>query len=106
MTWRVSINLRTNKGLKMKTKTVINKFKKIGIEFKENDNGVLIANSETQEIRLYDQDGTVATLSTSTLATLNSDVDAHIYTDCSYRTFHDSAKSAVEWVQRYDNKAA
>lgn len=88
----------------MKTKTVINKFKKIGIEFTERKDrpSILEAKSETQLITIHSQGDEVATLSTCDAVTNYEDRLNYIYTDCSYKTFHDSAKSAVEWVQEWD----
>lgn len=87
----------------MKTTTVISKFKKVGIEFKL-ERTTFRAQSKTQLISFHDQDGDAICLSTSKLSTLEKDQESQTYEDISYRTYHESVKTAIEWVQRQDNK--
>lgn len=87
----------------MKTKTVINKFKKVGIEFKQSGNK-FEGKSETQLITFHDQNGDAVCLGTCDLATNYQDRLDHIYHDVSYKTWHESVKGAIEWVQMWDER--
>jgi hypothetical protein len=89
----------------MKTKTVINKFKKVGIEFKQDGNK-FEAKSETQLITFHDQNGDAVCLGTSDIATNMQDRLDMIYQDIGYKTWHDSVKGAIEWVAMYDERAS
>lgn len=98
------MRLTTNKGRKMKINTVINKFKKIGIEIESNDGRKYQGKSESQIITFWNQNGDVTSLSTCDRSTNDQDRERFIYEDIGYKTFHDSAKAAVEWVLWCDER--
>ena len=82
----------------MMTKTIISKFKKMGINFKKEEHGNWIATSKTQTIEFSDQDGEAVCLCTYRTATAEADRIDRMYTDSSYQRFHDTVKSAINTV--------
>ena len=81
----------------MKTKSIINKFRKAGIEFTNKGrsysathNGILVT--------FNDQDGSVIVLHTTNAKTYEADSLCFAYTDCGYGQFHETMKSALQAV--------
>jgi hypothetical protein len=83
----------------MKTKSLINKFKKAGYEFQQGRNSEMFIVGKLSTISFYDQDGQAVCLSYR-----RNDDHTDIMTDYHAETFCHTIGMALEWFLNDENK--